>query len=134
LVDLALDEGRRADPRLRVAAVVLLERDARRSSPACLRLLRAIALAPKEGADPSERARAASDAFAFADEAALAEAVDLVAAADPGWRADVLRGLARTPRPAAAGHRERLVATPGWRAAAEQVAASAATADDESNE
>jgi hypothetical protein len=134
MVDRALDEGRRADPRLRVAAVVLLERDARRSAPASLRLLRAIALAPKDAADPPERARAASDAFAFADEAGLSEAVDLVADADPALRADVLRGLARNPRPAAAAHRERLVSLPGWRAAAEQVASTAATADDESNE
>ena len=123
LFDLALEQGR-AEPRLRAAAVVLLERDAPRSGPACLRLLNKLVLSPTEGSDRSERARAASDAFAFADEATLATAVELVAAStDPLLRTDVLRGLARNSRPAAAAHREHLIGAFGWHAEAAALAA-----------
>lgn len=132
LFDLALEKGR-GEPRLRAAAIVLLERDARRSGPACLRLLRAVALDPKSDADASQRSRAASDAFAFADEPALAAAIDLVSATnDAALRLDVLRGLARNGLPAAAAHRERLVATHGWHAEAAQLASAAAPAADDS--
>jgi hypothetical protein len=135
LVDRALEEGRRADSRLRAATVELLDRDARRSPPACLRLLQAVALAPDSAADPAERARAASDSFAFADEATLAACIDLVTTSpDPLLRANVLRGLSRNHLPAAAAHRAHLVESPLWKAQADQLAATDTTGPDDANE
>jgi hypothetical protein len=141
LVDRALSEGRKGDPRLRIAAVELLERAARRSGAGCLRLLNAIALAPAgtaadgSGADPAERARAASDAFAFADDEALAAGVELVANSnDVAVRTNVLRGLTRNPRPTAAAHRNRLVETLGWQAEAALIAATDVKTGDESDQ